>query len=129
MLEGHSVSSETQYNFIVNELGAPGLIVWVALSAYMLAFIALGMRRVRDGTLAIMLAATFAPFIAIFIEGFSGPTSASAAAGPYFWFVIGVAAYWFAGPGRARLAGFAAVTPAEAPSAGMPRPAALAGAQ
>jgi hypothetical protein len=123
------VSSETQYNFIVNELGAPGLIVWVALSAYMIAFIARGMRRVRDGTLAIMLAATFAPFISIFIEGFSGPTSASAAAGPYFWFVIGVAAYWFAGPGRARL-----LTPASAAEStprafATPGPPALAGAQ
>lgn len=129
LLEGHTVSSETQYNFIVNELGAPGLIVWVALSAYMIVFIALGMRRVRDGTLAIMLAATFAPFIAIFIEGFSGPTSASAAAGPYFWFVIGVAAYWFAGPGRARLLNPAADTLVDAPLVGLPKPVALAGAQ
>lgn len=105
LLEGHGVSSETQFNLIVNELGAPGLAVWVALYVYMIAFIARGMRRVRDGPLAIMLAGTFAPFIAIFIEEFSGPTSTSAAAGPYFWFVIGVAAYWFAGPGRARLSG------------------------
>jgi hypothetical protein len=105
LLEGHGVSSETQFNFIVNELGAPGLVVWVALSVYMIAFIARGMRRVRDSNLAIMLAGTFAPFIAIFIEEFSGPTSASAAAGPYFWFVVGVAAYWFAGPGSAKLSG------------------------
>jgi hypothetical protein len=100
LLEGHSVTSETQYNFIVNELGAPGLIVWVALSGYMVVFIGVGMRKVRDGDLAIMLAGTFGPFVAIFIEGSSGPTSTSAAAGPYFWFVVGVAAYWFAGPGR-----------------------------
>ena len=121
LLEGHGVSSETQFNFIVNELGAPGLVVWVALYVYMIAFIARGMRRVRDGNLAIMLAGTFAPFIAIFIEQFSGPTSASAAAGPYFWFVIGVAAYWFAGPGRMRLS---------APrTASTLRPPALAGAR
>jgi hypothetical protein len=112
LLEGHSLTSETQYNLIVNELGAPGLIVWVALSGYMIVFIARGMRRVRDGNLALMLAGTFAPFVAIFLEGSSGPTSTSAAAGPYFWFVIGVAAYWFAGPGRSALSD---VAPAVAP--------------
>jgi hypothetical protein len=100
VLEGHGVSTETQYNFIVTELGAPGLLVWVALSLYMMALVAVGMRRVRDNDLAVYLAGAFAPFFALFIEGSSGPVSDSAAAGPYFWFVIGTAAYWFAGPGR-----------------------------
>jgi hypothetical protein len=99
-LEGHGVSAETQYNFIVTELGAPGLIVWVGVSVYVMGLVALGMRRVRDGDLAFCLAGAFAPFFALFVEGSSGPISDSAAAGPYFWFAIGTAAFWFAGPGR-----------------------------
>ena len=100
LLEGHGVSSETQFNLIVNELGGPGLLVWTALSLYMFAVITRGMRTVRDGDLAIMLAGTFAPFVALFFEGTAGAISNSAVWGPYFWFAIGVAAYWFAGPGR-----------------------------
>lgn len=99
LINGHGVSSETQYNLIVNELGAPGLVVWVAMVFYMLALIVRGMRRVRNSDLGIELAAMFAPFVALFFESSSGPISSSASAGPYFWFAIGVAAYWLVGPG------------------------------
>ena len=98
--EFHGITSETQYNFLANELGAPGVLMWLALSVYMILFVARGMRRVGDGELAIILAGTFAPFIGLFVAGFSGAFTVSAASGPYFWFAIGVAAYWFAGPGR-----------------------------
>jgi hypothetical protein len=100
LLEGHGVSADTQYNFIADELGAPGLLVWILMSIYVIALVAFGMRRVKDGELAIILAGAFAPFIALTLEGFSGPFLTSAAAGPYFWFTVGVVAYWFAGPGR-----------------------------
>jgi MFS family permease len=97
LVEGHSVSSETQYNYVTNELGAPGLLLWVALSLYIVALVARAMPRIEDGDIAIYIAATFAPFVALFFMGFSGPWYTSAATGPYFWFAIGVAAYWLAG--------------------------------
>jgi hypothetical protein len=100
-LEGYAVSAETQYNLEADELGAPGLLVWVALSIAVIALVVRGMRRVVDGDLALLLAGAFAPFIALMLEGFSGPFITSAAAGPYFWFAVGAAAYWLAGPGRA----------------------------
>jgi hypothetical protein len=98
--EFRGITSETQYNFLANELGAPGVLMWLVLSVYMIVFFARGIRWVADGDLAILLAGTFAPFIALFVAGFSGAFTVSAASGPYFWFAIGVAAYWFAGPGR-----------------------------
>ncbi len=100
LLEGHSVSSETQFNLIVNELGAPGLLVWVALTFYTIGIIVRGMPGVRDGDLAIMFAGAFAPFIALLFESTTGPFTSSPAAGPYFWGAVGLAAYWFVGPGR-----------------------------
>lgn len=106
--EGRGAGSETQYNFIVDELGAPGLLVYIALLVSMVTLVVRGLRRVRDSELATMLAGLFAPFIALIFMGFSGPLSTSDALGPYFWFAIGVVAYWLAGPGRAR----AAQTPA-----------------
>lgn len=47
-----------------------------------------------------MLAGAFAPFVALTLEGFSGPFITSTASGPYFWLAVGMAAYWFAGAGR-----------------------------
>jgi hypothetical protein len=124
LLEGHGVSTETQYNFIVTELGAPGLVVWIAVSVYLMFIVAVGMRRVRDSDLAVYLAAAFAPVFALFIEGTSGPISNSAAAGPYFWFALGIAAYWFAGPGqRSRMIATARRLTAAAPAKAAAAPA------
>jgi hypothetical protein len=98
--EGGGASAETQYNFLAAELGAPGLVVWVALSVYIVVLVVRRLRAVRDGELAILLAAAFAPFVALIFMGFSGPSLTSAVLGPYFWFAIGMAAYWFAGRAR-----------------------------
>ena len=102
VLEGHNVSSETEYNFVSDELGLPGLLLWVAFSIRLLVLALRRLPRVRDIELRIYLAAVFATFIAFTIMGFSGPTMSSAAFGPFFWSAAGIAAYWFAGPGRAR---------------------------
>jgi hypothetical protein len=91
-------SAETQYNFLADELGAPGLIVWVMLSIYVVVLVARRLRAVPDGELAILLAGIFGPFVALIFIGFSGPFLTSAALGTYFWFALGVAAYWLAGP-------------------------------
>jgi hypothetical protein len=100
LLEGHGVGSDTQFNFVADELGLPGLVLWVLLT---IRVIALGVRRLRsvaDVELRIYLAAIFAVIIAFTLIGVSGPTMGSASFGPYFWFATGLAAYWFAGPGR-----------------------------
>jgi len=101
LLEGHGVSAETQYNLLADEVGAPGLVAWSLLSIYVIAVIVLGMRRIRDPELVLLLAAASAPFCILPITGTSGPFSVSPAAGSYYWFAIGIAAYWFAG-GRRR---------------------------
>lgn len=94
LLEGHGVTSETQYNFVADELGAPGLVLWVAFTIMAIVFVVRRLPRIRDTDLRICLAALCAPLIAIAFVGLSGPTSVSAALGPWFWFAPGVAAYW-----------------------------------
>jgi len=102
LLEGHGLGGESEYNVLVNELGAPGVILWPLISIAVTLLVVRGMRGIRDGDLAICLAGAFAAFIPLPIEGFSGFLGTSmAAGGGYFWGAIGVAAYWFAGPGRA----------------------------
>lgn len=100
-LEGHGVSAETQYNFVVDELGLPGLIVY---TFFLLRLVTLAFRRLRfvtDLELQIDLMGVFAPLIAFVFMGIDGPVMSSAASGPYFWFAGGIAAYWLLGPGRA----------------------------
>lgn len=99
LVEGHGVSSETQYNFIVDELGLPGLILWVGLTIRLLTMGLGRLRKIKDVELRIYLAAVLATLIAGTLMGFGGPTMSSAAFGPFFWFAAGTLSWWFAGPG------------------------------
>ena len=53
------------------------------------------LRRIRDPDLAVCLAGTLAALVPLLIEGSSGFLSGSTADGPYYWFAVGVAGYWF----------------------------------
>ena len=101
VFEGHQVSSETEYNFVSDELGLPGLILWVGLSIRILVLVFRRLPRIADVELRVYLAGVFAALIAFTLIGFSGPTMSSPAFGPFFWSAAGLAAYWFAGPGWA----------------------------
>ena len=79
--------------------------LWVGLSLALIALAMGRLRRIRDTELRIDLAAIFAVPVALLIIGVSGPVMSSSAAGPFFWFAVGIAAYWFAGPGTKELAG------------------------
>ena len=90
------MTSETQYNVLVKELGVPGLLLWPAMMVYFSALAFKGIRRIRDPDLAILLAGAMAPLVPLPIEGMSGFVSGAVNNGPYIWFAFGVAAYWFA---------------------------------
>jgi hypothetical protein len=124
LLEGHGVSSETQYNYVEDELGAPGLILWVALNVWVIALVLLRLPRIADADVRIDLAAVFAVFIAFALMGLRGSFMSSAAGGPFFWFTVGIAAYWLVGPGRRLPAGAA---PGDRPAAPGDHPAAHGG--
>jgi hypothetical protein len=103
LVEGHGTGAESQYKFVLDELGIPGLLLWLGL---LIRVVTLAVPRIRlfaDFELRIYLAAILAPLIAMAITGFSGAVMASAALGPFYWFGAGVVAYWFLGPGRAML--------------------------
>jgi hypothetical protein len=97
LLEGHGLTSETEYNVLVKELGAPGLILWPLIAIYVSLLIVRRMRGIRDPELAVCLAGFFAGFLPLIIEGSSGFIGAGLAGGAYYWFAIGVAAYWLVG--------------------------------
>ncbi|HTU79286.1 MAG TPA: hypothetical protein VMF09_11055 [Solirubrobacteraceae bacterium] len=101
--ESHNPDAETQYNFLADETGVPGLLLWVGLSATLIYRVFTGLRRVRDVELLLGIAAMFSAFLAITAIGFYGPTLTDAVFGPFFWFFAGTVSYWFLGPGRAAL--------------------------
>jgi len=95
--QGQGISAETQWNFISDELGGPGLVVYMLLAIYIVVLVVRRLPAVRDDELAILLTGAFAPFVALIFIGFSGPTLNSTADGPLFWFAMGIAAYWLTG--------------------------------
>jgi len=102
LLEGHSTGGESQYKYVLDELGLPGLLLWLGLIIRVLALALPRLRGIPDFELRMELAAVASPLIAMAVMGFSGAVMSSAALGPFYWFAAGVVAYWFAGPGRSQ---------------------------
>jgi hypothetical protein len=100
LFEGHNINAETQYNFLVKELGLPGLVIWTGFLLRLIFLAAGGLRRVIDPTVQIGLIGVCSPLVAFFFMAFNGPVSAGVTGGAYYWFAAGVAAYWFLGQGR-----------------------------
>ena len=98
-LEGHGFSSETQYNFVMNEVGLPGLALWVAFTIMLLWLGATRLTRIEDIEMRVGLGAILAVLVGLTIMGFAGAFMAGQASGPFFWFAAGIVAYWLAGPG------------------------------
>ncbi len=103
-LEGHGVTAETQYNYVVDELGLPGLILWISLTLTLIVLVVSRLSRVRDVDVRIALAAVFAVVFAYAIMGLRGAFMDSASGAPFFWFAVGIAAYWFGGLRRRSVA-------------------------
>ncbi|MCW3028229.1 MAG: hypothetical protein JWN81_1440 [Solirubrobacterales bacterium] len=99
--EGHGVGGETQYNFLADEVGLPGLLLWAGLMFNLILLAARRLRHIADVELRIDLAGVFAVLISMLLIGISGPVMGSAALGSFFWFTAGIGSYWFLGPGRA----------------------------
>ncbi len=99
-LEGHGFSSETEFNFLMNEIGLPGLLLWLCFYIYLGVLVVRRLSLIQDLDIRLALAAVFSVLAGLFVMGFAGAFSAGQAGGPYFWFAAGIAAYWLAGPGR-----------------------------
>jgi hypothetical protein len=110
------INGETQFNFLLLELGVAGLVLFVAFAVKLTALIVRRLPRVDDLEARAYLAGMFAPLITVFLIGFAGPTTTAPPFGPYVWLVAGVAAYWlFPRRDERQLApaGLSAATPGE----------------
>src|SRR5262249_35277343 len=82
-LEGHGVTAETQYNYVEDELGLPGLILWVSLTLTFLGLVLTRLPRVRDAELRVDLAGVFAVVFAYAVMGLRGAFMDSGSGAPF----------------------------------------------
>lgn len=91
---GETFNSETEWNFLVVEVGIAGVAIYVGFLLRLMWLALTRIRRVADPTLRLYLAALAAPIFGMLVAGFSGPTSASVPSAPFLWLVSGILAYW-----------------------------------
>ena len=89
-----TLNTETEWNFLVLEVGLIGIAVFLALNFRLIALALRRIRRLPDPTMRLYLSALAAPLVGLIVAGFGGATTATVPPAPYFWFVAGVLSYW-----------------------------------
>ena len=85
---------ETEWNFLVLEVGLAGLAVFLALNLRLMFLALTRIRHIADPALRVNLAALAAPLFGLIVADFAGPTTASVPPAPYLWLVAGVLSFW-----------------------------------
>ena len=101
-----TASGESQLNFLMVDVGVPGVLALLAMQLAVVVGSARAIRRLADVELRLLLSAVLAPLIAIGSLWFAAPVTSAPPLATYFWFASGVLAYWCFGrrddvPGRA----------------------------
>ena len=87
-------NGETQFNFLLLELGVAGALIFLAFVLRLIAFALVRIRRLDDPELRVMMAALAAPLCAMAIVFTSGAPTTGSPGGAYLWGVGGVLVYW-----------------------------------
>ena len=99
--EATALNGESQFTFLLVELGVAGLLIFGALQIKLLA-LATRLRRIDDPELRLLLAGCTAPLFAVAAMWITGPISATSPTAPYFWFTAGILAFWLIERERSR---------------------------
>jgi hypothetical protein len=89
------LDAENELNFLVIELGVPGLLVLTLFFIRLLALVATRLRAERDDELRLLLAA-IAALLALPLTWIAGASTSTSLAAPYFCFAAGTLVYWLA---------------------------------
>ena len=100
-VEVHGFSSETQYNFGGRTGAARAAAVARSFGHAGRAHTAAGCGAWLASTIRIAFTGVSPPFSPTSLWDSGGPLMESAASGPFFFFTMGMVAYWLVGPGRA----------------------------
>jgi hypothetical protein len=94
-------NAESEFNFLVLEVGVPGLLLLTGLTVTTIA-LGIRLRRAHDVGLQRSLMVLVAVNVGIGASWFAGIATASTPTAPFFWFTAGTIVYWYARmrPGR-----------------------------
>jgi cell division protein FtsW (lipid II flippase) len=87
-------NAESQFSFLVVELGVPGLAVFLLFQAALCSTILRGLRRERDPRTVILIAGVAAPLFGYAVNWLVGVNTTSPPNAPYLWLAAGVIAWW-----------------------------------
>ena len=88
------LNGETEFNFLIVELGVAGAAVLLALFAALIGRTFRRLRAIGESNLRGLLAALAAPLVGMVVMFFSSSIMAGSPGAPYFWAIAGVLAYW-----------------------------------
>jgi hypothetical protein len=88
------LNGETEFNFLILELGIAGACVFLGLLAAVIRRTFRRLRAISDAELRALLAALAAPLLAMVVMFFGSTITAGSPGAPYFWGMSGVLAYW-----------------------------------
>ena len=86
-------SAESEFNFLVLEVGVPGLLLLTALTATVI-WRGVRLRRIANTNRQRLLMALVAADVGIGATWFAGIATASSPTSPFFWFTAGTIVYW-----------------------------------
>lgn len=89
-----TVNGESELNFLMVEVGLPGVLALLAFQLTVIVGSARAIRRIVDPELRLLLSALLAGLIACLVLWFGGPVSAAPPLATYMWFASGVLAFW-----------------------------------
>ena len=86
--------AESQFTFLIVELGVPGLLLFLAFQAALCSTVLKGLRRERDRHTVVLMAGLTAPLFGFAVNWFVGVNTTSSPNAPYLWLATGVIAWW-----------------------------------
>jgi hypothetical protein len=91
---GRGANGETEFTFLLVEVGFAGLLVLLLFHLRVLRLAFTRVHRLPAANARIFLAALAAAVTGLFVAWFAGPTTASSPAAPFFWLAAGGLAFW-----------------------------------
>lgn len=88
------LNAESQFTFMIVELGILGLLVYIAFQARLLAMVLPRLRGLKDREARLLMAALVTPLVEFIAMWVIGVTSTSSPNAPFIWFAAGTAAWW-----------------------------------
>lgn len=95
------LNAESQFTFMLVELGVPGLLAFVALNVTLVVLLLRWIRYTATYEMALLMAAVGAPLFSFMAVWIVGVVTVSTPNNVYFWFAAGTLAYWL-GPRQRR---------------------------